>query len=77
MSHGSKYHRGIGALGMGTSPGKVRKGRPMAGHMGSKKITMQNLEVVRSDSEKNLILVKGAVPGIKGTILTIRDSVKA
>lgn len=77
MSHGSKYHRGIGSLGPGTTPGKVRKGRPMPGHMGCKKITIQNLEVVRADGEKNLILIKGAVPGVRGTILMIRDSVKA
>jgi len=77
MSHGSKYHRGLGALSAGSSPAEVRKGRPMPGHMGSEKITIQNLEVVRADGEKNLILIKGAVPGIKGTILMIRDSVKA
>jgi len=77
MSHGSKYHRGLGALSAGSSPAEVRKGRPMPGHMGAKKITIQNLEVVRADGEKNLILIMGAVPGIKGTILMIRDSVKA
>ena len=77
MSHGSKYHRGVGALSAGSTPAEVRKGRPMPGHMGAKKITVQNLEVVRADGEKNLILIKGAVPGIKGTILMIRDSVKA
>ena len=77
MSHGSKYHRGVGALSAGSTPAEVRKGRPMPGHMGAKKITIQNLEVVRADGEKNLILIKGAVPGIKGTILMIRDSVKA
>jgi len=77
MSHGSKYHRGLGSLGPGTTPGKVRKNKRMPGHMGAKKITVQNLEVVRADGEKNLILIKGAVPGIKGTILMIRDSVKA
>jgi large subunit ribosomal protein L3 len=77
MSHGSKHNRALGSMGPGTTPGKVRKGKPMAGHMGSEKITVQNLEIVRADGEKNILLIKGAVPGIKGTILMIRDSVKA
>jgi len=77
MSHGSKYHRGIGALTAGTTPGKVRKGRKMPGHMGAVRITIQNLEVVKIDSEKNLILIKGAVPGPRGSVLVIKDSVKA
>ncbi len=76
MSHGSKYHRGLGSLSSGTTPGKVKKGKKMPGHMGAKKVTVQNLEIVRSDSDKNLILVKGAVPGPKGTVLFIKDSVK-
>ena len=77
MSHGSKYHRGVGALSGGTTPGKVRKGRKMPGQMGAVKVTVENLEVVRVDAEKNLILVKGAVPGPKGSVLAIKDSVKA
>lgn len=77
MSHGSKYHRGVGSLGAATSPGRVMKGKKMAGRMGGVDITVQNLEIVRTDADKNLVLVKGAVPGAKGTVLFIKDSVKA
>ena len=76
MSHGSKYHRGLGSMGPGTTPGKVRKGKKMPGHMGAKRNTVQNLEIVKSDPEKNLILVKGAVPGIKGSLLEVKSTVK-
>ncbi|MGL4790327.1 MAG: 50S ribosomal protein L3 [Anaerotignaceae bacterium] len=77
MSHGSKYHRGLGSLSSGTTPGRVKKGKKMPGHMGAVKITIQNLEVVRVDAEQNIILVKGAVPGPKGSLLVLKDSVKA
>ena len=77
MAHGSKYHRGVGSLSSATTPGKVKKGKKMPGHMGSENVTIQNLEVVRIDAEKNLILVKGAVPGNKGSVLVIKESVKA
>ncbi len=77
MAHGSKYHRGTGSLSSGTTPGKVKKGKKMPGHMGAKKVTVQNLEIVRADKEKNLILVKGAVPGAKGATLVIKNSEKA
>jgi large subunit ribosomal protein L3 len=77
VSHGSKFHRAVGSLSSATSPGKVKKGKKMAGHMGCVKTTVQNLEVVRADANKNIILVKGSVPGPKGKVLTIRDSVKA
>lgn len=77
MAHGSKYHRALGSLSSGTTPGRVKKGKRMPGHMGAVKITIQNLEVVSVDAEKNLVLVKGAVPGPKGSVLVIRDSVKA
>lgn len=77
MAHGSKYHRGVGSLSSATTPGKVKKGKKLPGHMGAEKITVQNLEVVRVDAEKNLLLVKGAVPGNKGSILVIKESVKA
>lgn len=76
MSHGSKYHRGVGSMGAATSPGRVFKGKKLPGHMGNKRVTVQNLEIVRADAEKNLLLVKGAVPGPRGTILFIKDSVK-
>ena len=65
MAHGSKYHRHAGSNGACSSPSKVFKGKRMPGHMGGKKVTTQNLEVVRVDAEKNLLLVKGAVPGPK------------
>jgi len=76
MSHGSKYHRGLGSLSAGTTPGRVKKGKRMPGHMGNKRITVQNLTIVRTDAEKNLILVKGAVPGPRGVLLTIKNTVK-
>ena len=77
MAHGSKYHRGVGSLSSATTPGKVKKGKKMAGHMGSVQVTVQNLEVVRADAEKNLLLIKGAVPGTKGAVIVIKNSVKA
>jgi len=77
MAHGSKYHRGLGSLSSATTPGKVKKGKKMPGHMGSVNVTVQNLEIVRADAEKNLLLIKGAVPGNKGSVLVIKDSVKA
>jgi large subunit ribosomal protein L3 len=77
MTHGSKFHRRPGSLGSGTTPGKVRKGRKLPGHMGARRVTIQNLEVVRTDAEKNLILIKGAVPGIRGALVTIKNTVKA
>ncbi len=76
MAHGSKYHRHAGSNGSCSSPSKVFKGKKMPGHMGGKKITIQNLEVVRVDAEKNLLLVKGAVPGPKKSLVTIKESVK-
>ena len=77
MAHGSKYHRHAGSNGACSSPSKVFKGRRMPGHMGGKKVTTQNLEIVRVDAEKNLLLVKGAVPGPKKALVTIKESVKA
>lgn len=77
MAHGSKYHRQAGSMGMASYPGKVFKGKKLAGHMGAEAVTIQNLEVVRVDVENNLILVKGAVPGPKKSIVTVRDAVKA
>jgi len=75
-SHGSKHHRALGSTGAGTTPGGVKKGKKKAGHMGAEKITVQNLEVVRTDADKNLILVKGAVPGIKGALMFVKNTVK-
>ncbi|MCL2461156.1 MAG: 50S ribosomal protein L3 [Defluviitaleaceae bacterium] len=76
MAHGSKYHRGVGSLGSGTTPGRVKKGKGMPGHMGHVKVTVQNLMVVRADAEKNLLLIRGAVPGAKGTVVMIKNTVK-
>jgi large subunit ribosomal protein L3 len=77
MSHGSKFHRSAGSMGSSSSPSKIFKGKKLAGHMGSEAVTVQNLEIVRVDAENNLILVKGAVPGPKKSIVTVRDAVKA
>lgn len=77
MGHGSKSHRVVGSMSSGTTPGRVKKGKKMPGHMGNVNVTIQNLEIVRADAEKNLLLVKGAVPGPKGALLVVRDSVKA
>ena len=77
MAHGSKYHRHAGSNGCCSTPSRVFKGKKMPGHMGGKKVTTQNLEVVRVDAEKNLLLVKGAVPGPKKSLVTIKESVKA
>ncbi|MCL2611055.1 MAG: 50S ribosomal protein L3 [Defluviitaleaceae bacterium] len=77
MSHGSKYHRGGGSMGAATSPGRVFKGKKLAGRMGNEKVTIQNLEIVRTDAEQNLILIKGNVPGPKNAVVLIKNSVKA
>ena len=76
MAHGSKFHRHQGSNGAASDPSKVFKGKKMPGHMGSKKITIQNLEVVRVDAENNLLLVKGSVPGPKKSLVTIKETVK-
>ena len=76
MAHGSKFHRHAGSNGACSSPSKVFKGKKMPGHMGSKKVTVQNLEIVRIDIENNLILVKGAVPGAKKALVTVKETVK-
>ena len=76
MKHGSKYHRHAGSNGAATTPGRVFPGKHMPGHMGAVRATVQNLEVVRVDAEKNLILVKGAVPGPKKSLVMLKQSVK-
>ena len=77
MAHGSKFHRHQGSNGACSDPSKVFKGKGMPGHMGHKQITVQNLEIVRVDAEKNLLLVKGAVPGPKKALVTIKETVKS
>lgn len=76
-SHGSRYHRRPGSMGAASFPGRVFKNKKLAGHMGSVKVTVQNLEVVKVDADKNLILVKGAIPGPKGSVVTIKEAVKS
>jgi len=75
-SHGSNYHRRVGSMGANSTPSRVFKGKKLPGHMGHIKITVQNLEVVRVDSERNLLLIRGAVPGPKGALLEIKETVK-
>jgi large subunit ribosomal protein L3 len=75
-SHGSMYHRRPGSMGSNTTPARVFKGKKLPGHMGVDKITIQNLDVVRVENERNLLLVKGAVPGPKGALLVIKNTVK-
>ena len=76
MTHGSGYHRGPGSMGMCSDPGRVFKGKRLPGHMGVERVTIQNLAVVKVDAEKNLVLIKGGVPGPKGGLLIIKDTVK-
>ena len=77
MGHGSKSHRVVGSMGSAATPSSVKKGKRMPGHMGAVNVTLQNVEIVRADAEKNVLLIKGAVPGPKGAILVIKESVKA
>lgn len=77
MAHGSKYHRHAGSNGACSDPSRVFKGKKMAGHMGHRQVTVQNLEVVRVDAENNLLLVKGAVPGPRKSLVTVKEAVKA
>ena len=77
MGHGSMYHRRPGSMGSTSTPGRVFKGKKLPGHMGAETVTIQNLEVIKVDLDKNIILVKGSVPGAKGSILKIKSSVKA
>ena len=77
MGHGSMYHRRPGSMGPTSTPGRVFPGKKLPGHMGSVTVTIQNLEVIKVDLDKNVILVKGSVPGAKGSILKIKSSVKA
>ena len=76
MAHGSKYHRGVGSLGA-KGPARVFKGRKLPGRMGTDKVTVQNLEVIKIDAENNFLVIKGAIPGPKGSLITVKTSVKA
>ena len=77
MGHGSMYHRRPGSMGSTSTPGRVFKGKKLPGHMGKNTVTIQNLDVVKVDMDKNVILIKGSVPGAKGAILKIKSAVKA
>lgn len=76
-AHGSKYHRRVGSMGSSATPGRVLPGKKLPGHMGAERVTVQNLDVVLVDGERNIIALKGAVPGIRGAFLEIKTSVKS
>lgn len=76
MTHGSKYHRGPGSLGMASDPSRVYKGKKMPGHLGAERVTIQNLDVVKVDTERNLLLIRGAIPGPKGGLVMVKNAVK-
>ena len=76
MSHGSRYHRGPGSMGAASDPSRVFKGKKLAGHMGAVRRTIQNLEVIRVDADKNLILIKGAIPGPKKGLVVVKKAIK-
>ena len=77
MKHGSKYHRGVGSMSANSDPSRVFKNKHMPGQYGHENVTVLNLEVVRVDAERNLLLIRGALPGANGATLMIRNSVKA
>ena len=76
MAHGSKYHRGVGAMSAGSYPGRVLKNKHMSGQYGGERVTVQNLEVVKVDAERNLLMIKGAIPGANGSLVMVRNAVK-
>lgn len=76
MAHGSGYHRGVGSLGANSSPSRVFKNKHMPGQYGSEQVTIQNLVVARVDAEKNLLFIKGAIPGAKGAMVVVKQSIK-
>ena len=75
MSHGSKYHRGVGSLGT-MRPMRVMPGKALPGHMGAEQVTIQNLEIIKVDTEDNYILVKGSIPGPKKSMVIVKSAVK-
>ena len=76
MAHGSKYHRGVGSMGANSTPSRVFKNKHMPGQYGGERVTVQNLEVVKVDAERNLLMIKGAIPGANGSLVMVRDAVK-
>ncbi len=76
MKHGSKYHRGVGSMGANSDPSRVFKNKHMPGQYGCERVTVQNLEIVKVDAERNLLMIKGAIPGANESLVTIRNAVK-
>ena len=76
-THGSMYHRRVGSMGANTDPARVFKGKKMPGHMGAENVTVQNLSVVQVDGERNILVIRGAVPGPKGGLVEIKSAVKS
>ena len=76
-THGSMYHRRVGSMGANTDPARVFKGKKLPGHMGAANVTVQNLSVVQVDGERNILVIRGAVPGPKGGLVEIKNSVKS
>ncbi|OQB25912.1 MAG: 50S ribosomal protein L3 [Firmicutes bacterium ADurb.Bin182] len=76
MSHGSGYHRGVGSMSANTYPGEIFKSKKLPGHMGAVKVTVENLEVVRVDAERDLLLIKGAIPGASGSMVVVRSTAR-
>ena len=77
MSHGGgPIHRHVGSIGANTFPAKVFKGKKMAGRWGNEKVTVQNLKVVKVDADRNILLIKGAIPGAKGSLVSVKSAVK-
>jgi len=76
MAHGSKYHRGVGSLSANSTPSRVFKNKKMSGQYGHERVTIQNLEIVKIDSERNLLMIRGAIPGPNGSLVTVRNAVK-
>lgn len=76
MTHGSGYHRGVGSMSANTYPGEIFRNKNLPGHMGNVKVTVENLEVVRVDADRNLLLIKGAIPGATGSMVVVRNTVK-
>lgn len=77
MAHGSGYHRGVGSLGACSDPSRVFKNKKLPGQYGGEAVTIQNLKIVKVDAERNLLLIKGAIPGPKGSLVIVKDAVKA
>ena len=76
MAHGSKYHRGVGSMGANSDPSRVFKNKHMTGQYGGERVTVQNLEIVKVDAERNLLMIKGAIPGANGSLVMVRDAIK-